>query len=236
MAERLSSSTNGIEDPGGDPRLHGLVREDCPAPAPIPPLLRRGRRSILFGIASLILLLCQIPLSAAPAPDEKRYKEYEVKAACIYNFLKFVEWPRPEDDKDPPPLTLGVFGKDVHRVIEKVLKNRTVRKGKVRVIRLTDKDLKDYKAVFGCDAVFIPDSQKMDYKKFTARISRKNILTIGESKEFFEGNGTINFVLVDKKIRFEINLAGVRNNKLKISSKILRIAKRVVRDKDEQKK
>jgi hypothetical protein len=148
--------------------------------------------------------------------------EYEVKAAFLYNFAKFVEWPAEPPNaiefcivgEDPFGDTLGdtVRGKSIHG------KPITIRR-----VKITENPQ-------GCQIAFISARDRAT-RSVLDRLQGTSTLTVGESPNFTRQGGMINFFLEGHRVRFEINADAAEQAHLKISSKLL-ILSRIVRNQD----
>lgn len=155
---------------------------------------------------------------AAPRP-----LEYEVKAAFLFNFAKFVEWP-PDSFREPAALAICVFGEDPFgAVLDRTVAGEKLGDRPLQV-RRTDR-LSDLRS---CQIAFIGDSERERVPEILASLRGANVLTVGESDRFAEQGGMVRFFLEANRVRFEINLDAVERTPLAVSSKLLRVA-RVVR-------
>ncbi|MCK4294560.1 MAG: YfiR family protein [Planctomycetes bacterium] len=178
---------------------------------------------------------------ADPAPSQ----EYRIKAAFLYNFIKFVDWPKQKMGEANEPITIGIIGKDPFGKAFEPIKDKPV-KGKKVVVKqfkgfkelkqLGEKDKGELdrriEALRKCHMLFICSSEKDAYRDVVKLVREHPVLTVGEMKDFVEAGGVINFVMENKKVRFEINAAGAKRAKLQIRSQLLRLAKKVVQEKD----
>lgn len=188
----------------------------------LPPSLLRGR---LQAPASRLLLLCALlagagslsTAHAAPAATP----EYQVKAAFIYNFMKFVEWPG--DAAGPPgTISLGILGRDpfgdaLDAVHGKYAKGR-------KVVVLHFRSLEEVK---GCDLLFICASEKGRLSQTLKFANNFRMLTVADQDGFCEAGGMINLVFVKNRVGFEVNVAAASRSKLRISSQLLKLARNV---------
>jgi hypothetical protein len=156
---------------------------------------------------------------AAPEQDE-----YTVKTAFVYRMAELVTWPKGSLGAETEPVTLGIIGTkpDITKA-QKALQSRTIHGHPITVVAITDAD-----AIKSCHIIFVSRDGLLPLDKIVAATGNQPILTIGETKEFIEQGGIINFVMVDKKIRFEINNARARQANLLISSRLLGLATRVI--------
>lgn len=166
-------------------------------------------------------LVIAIVLSTAPlyagADGDARLDEYQVKAAFLYNFAKFVEWPR-HAGRDA--LVLGIVGGDrVTSVVEAVVKGRSAhgRRFEVRSIRAGEDPR-------GCDMLFITIDEDRQAADLVRRTRDAGVLTVGEGDRFLEDGGIIRFVADGKRVRFHINAARAQQAGLTISSHLLSLA------------
>lgn len=157
----------------------------------------------------------QTPISA---------QEYQIKAAFLYNFAKFVEWP--EAMADPgKPLVIVVFGKDPfgpileHTVWGKRINDRPL------VVRRTTRP----EEVVPCHILFVGSAEKDRLAEILKLVRNSGVLTVSEVENFLELGGAVKFVTEENKVRFAINIKAARRSGLSISSRLLSLAK-VVRN------
>lgn len=176
------------------------------------------------------------------------YKEYDIKAAFIYNFMKFVSWAdeRQEDDKkidkekdSDEPIVIGIigknpFGKSMAPILEKKIRSREIvllelisySKGYDR----KKNQYQDIEELEDCRLLFVSSSEGKYIPEILDMIKGKNILTVSETSGFLDDGGIINFVMHKNKVRFEINITAAKRADLKIRSQLLRLAKKVIKD------
>jgi hypothetical protein len=148
--------------------------------------------------------------------------EYEVKAAFLYKFASFVEWP-PESANTP--LCIAVVGQDPFGVaLDDVVKGKSIN-GRTFLI----KRFKSGQDATGCHIVFISATEKGRVRSILDQLRGISILTVSDIPGFCQGGGMIDFELLDQKVRFEINPEAAERARLKISSKLLSVAK-IVRE------
>lgn len=144
--------------------------------------------------------------------------EYQIKAAFLFNFAKFVEWPAEADST--LPITIGLIGQDPFGENLDQLAARKVIKGrKLRIKRF--RRVSDLEA---CHILFISQSEKSNMPDILGRIKDLSILTVGEASWFAEQGGIVNLVSRNNKVRFQINVEASYRSGLKISSRLLRLA------------
>jgi hypothetical protein len=198
-------------------------------------------------------LLCLTVCAAVSFPgvlraDEAADREYKVKAAFVYNFLKFVEGgrfaPSPEKKSgEPDPndiIRVGVLGVPPSRAAFEEFKGKQVANRPLVVhwfrslAELADKDEgiperhPDLDQIQKCHVLFICPSEKPFLARILPPLQGSGLLTIGDVPPFLEAGGAINLLIEEKKVRFEINLAAVARAKLIVRSSLLRLAVRTI--------
>jgi len=168
----------------------------------------------LYNFFLIVLLLNFTKQSLA------QYSEYEIKAAYIFNFAKFIEWPENEGNSDT--LILGIYGADPFgTILEKTLIGRKAQGKDWRIIRsynLTD--------LTKCHILFISDVGKYETITIFERTKGLPMLTLGDELiDFCEIGGIINFTSQFSEHQFEINNESAKNKGIRISPKLLLLAK-----------
>ena len=184
---------------------------------------RRIRRAYIVTI--VCWLFSNFSPKALSLPAES--VEYPVKLAFLYNFAKFVEWP-PDSYRDPgAPLEICIVGHDPFSPeSERELRTRTVGGHPVGVQTLKQTD-----TLRVCHMVFIPITEKDQADKILRSLKGSSTLTVGEAEGFAVLGGIINLTVEGNKVHFEVNRLAADRAGLKISSKLLSLAK-IVRERD----
>jgi uncharacterized protein DUF4154 len=176
------------------------------------------KRSSSTGFLLLTVLLAAFQAAAAT----ETAAEYDVKAAFLYNFTKFVEWP-PEAFTDAgSPFQLCVLGEDPFGKSLQAIAEEPVGERKITLLR-TPKMADPA----GCQILFISRSEKERMPQILSELRDAPVLTVGDTGGFLDHGGIINFILEGGKVRFEINQEAAERAGIKISSKLLRLATRV---------
>jgi hypothetical protein len=208
-------------------------------------LLLTATSAEIFGQSAA--LASANPQSSSKTPKEI---EYEVKAAFIYNFMKFVEWPpkkKDTQDRETNPenrMIIGILGVNPFGDAFSPILDKEVHDRKIHLIQIpsfmefveksanernafADYQAQYQKAIRSCNVLFICESEK----KYAAELLRITtgsiILTVSDLPEFAKQGGIIGFVKDKNKIRFEINLATAQKENIKIRSQLLTLAKEV---------
>jgi hypothetical protein len=196
------------------------------------------------------LLVLWLPLSQARGETAQAAldREYQVKAAFVYNFLKFVVVGRfgaadekARSDTDPNgTIVVGVCGKVPSKESFAELQGKLVKDKQVKVQFFKGfEDLKDSEEkipeqhpqmaeIRKCHVLFVCPSEKPFLSRILPPLQKDGILLVGDTPGFLEAGGIINLVIEDKKVRFEVNLAAAARGKLQIRSSLLRLAIRTI--------
>ena len=161
-----------------------------------------------------------VPLGTAARGAESASFEYQVKAACLYNFAKFVDWPPRVFAEVNDPIIYGILGEDPFgNTLEAVIKNKTIN-GRPLTIKRSGQ-VEDLK---GCQVLFISRSARARQAQILKSLEGLSILTVSDTEEFLAEGGMIRFLIEEKKVRFEINLSAARRASLKIDPLLLSLA------------
>lgn len=173
--------------------------------------------SIMLALSSIILM----PIQPSAAAEESL--EYSIKAAFLFKFGSFVEWPAQAFPNPQSPIIIGVYGEDpfgsrLDRIVQgKTISNRPV-------------VLKRYQRIEQAreaHILFISETENSEMENILETLKGSYVLTVSERNSSMQNSGMINFIIVDNNVRFEINLASAEREGLKVSSKLLNLAKTV---------
>jgi hypothetical protein len=166
--------------------------------------------------------------------------EHDVKAAFLYNFIKFTEWPEGKN-AEPNTIIIGLLGEDEFGDAFDPVKDRPVKEK-----RLLIKNLGKFRKSFPkddagelefanyieqlrkCHVLYICDSERKNFKAIIDAVKGHGVLTVGETADFLDFNGIITFIPGTEKPVFEVNQKVCEQEGLKISSKVLRLARKVI--------
>lgn len=186
--------------------------------------LRIARKLRLVGVAVLVLFLTLEGGGPAARTLAQEPNESQVKAAYLFNFAKFVEWPSEAFNDSGAPIIVGVVGEDsTSSAIDQTINGKTAN-GR----RLLIKRFPTLKAITRCHILFISSAQRDNLGQILAAAGPA-VLTVGETERFAQMGGIINFTIIDHKLRFEINPTAAEKAGLRISAKLLSLA-RVIRN------
>jgi len=183
------------------------------------------RCSITIGktIAAILIAAVMLCSSATRSPGAAPLKEYELKAAFLYNFTKFIEWPTNRFANANAPFVVAVAGNSSSTIeLEKIATERKVngRKLIIKTVK-TPEDAKD------AHVLFVSATEDSRFENWLAAAHGAGVLTIGESESFFKQGGIINFVLEGEKIRFDLNIDQAEAAGLKVSAQLQKLARNI---------
>ncbi len=172
------------------------------------------------ALFSALILLAWFGSVGGRAADSQP-SEYQLKAAYLYHFAQFVDWPASAFSETNSPMVIGIIGQnpfsgDLEQAVRgKAINSHPLEVKEIRTLTGTTNN---------CHIVFISASEKDRLAEIFTSLRGTSVLTVGETERFTEAGGMINFVTQGKKIRFQINEAATREAKLKVSSKLLNLA------------
>jgi len=182
--------------------------------------------------------------SAREETKTARRREYQIKAAFMYNFAKFVDWPEEKLGDSNEPIIIGIIGDDSFEDAFEPIKRKKIKGRRVLVQHFASLKQNEnarqeeerrfeekIKALKRCHMLFVCRSEKKNLEKILKLLQGSAVLTVGEVGGFLESGGIINFLIEDKKIRYEINLCAAKCQRLRISAQLLRLARKI-KDKD----
>jgi hypothetical protein len=174
-------------------------------------------KKISFQFPVISLLVCSaFFLSMQPLNT----REYQIKAAFLFNFTQFVEWPAASFATDQSPLIIGVLGENPFgSFLEETVSGEKVN-GHPLIVQYY-KNIEDIKQ---CHILFINTSEVNKLKQVIGSLKGKNILTVSDASNFLQEGGMIRFFTKNNKIQLQINLEATKTANLLISSKLLRLA------------
>jgi hypothetical protein len=150
--------------------------------------------------------------------------EYDVKAAYLYNFARFVEWPAAAPHRQSEAtVDICVLGQDPFGTrLDAMMADATVRGRKLATRRLASAT-----AVAGCHVLFVSASERQQVPQILATLARADVLTVSDMPEFVRLGGMLQFVVQGNRVRFDVNLPACEAAGLRVSSDLLRVASTV---------
>lgn len=197
------SASGGTQSKESGIRFHGSQRSHAP----------------LSGTARALLVVAI--LAARPIAALAEDLEPAVKAEFIDRFTSFIEWPAETFPTDDSPFVIGVTGDHpVAAHLRRMAEERTIKGRQILIRKLNSLDDLD-----GCHVVFIAGRTEAELSDILARTSTKPILTIADTPGFAQRGVLINLYRERKRVRFEINRDAAKRSGLKLSAKLLKLAK-----------
>ena len=171
-------------------------------------------------IASLAWSILTPPNAVGETEDEKRYR---IKVAYLANFASLIKWPEGSfNDSESPFVICHLGGSQTRALFDTAYADRMVKRHPIEVrhpSRTGD--------VLGCHLIMITAERSEQAGGFISAVAGKSILTIGETEGFALSGGVIGFYNDGSKIRFEVNLSAAKSANLRISSRLLQLARLV---------
>jgi hypothetical protein len=194
------------------------------------PFIKRIQRSKLLWTLRTILfasVLAIIPASLAAANTsaaDRTLTEDEVKAAYVYYFAKFVDWPAATFPSPNAPITIGVVGDDEFgNLLGKIVKDKTIQEHPIQVRLLKwPAELRSFQMVF------VGSFEQKRFYQISESLKDRPVLTITETEDSSQIKGIMNLFVEGEKVQFEVNIAEAEKARLRISSKLLRLARGTV--------
>jgi hypothetical protein len=185
------------------------------------PHRRKGRALLAPGTSTIlrVFLLGIVALSFAGA-EEPRLEEYQVKAVFLFNFAKFVEWPTAAFKNSDDPFEICILGRNPFgSQLEDVVRGKTIGNRKFVVRTVSSAQQADM-----CHVIFVSGSEQKRLQSLMNDLKASGALTVGESPDFLDDGGVVNFKIKDARVRIEINPDRAERAQLHISSKLLSLA------------
>ena len=169
----------------------------------------------------LLLLLLVIPAASTSHGQGAPSRENQVKAAFIYNFAQFVEWPADAFLANGNQFVIAVVGDTpLYSELERTLKGKTVG-GREFAVRGYPRPAD----VQRCHILFVGAAERHNAAEAIHKVAGQGTLTVGDFDGFTASAGIVRFLTEDNKLRFEVNVDAARGEKLNVSSKLLKLAR-----------
>jgi len=180
-------------------------------------ILRPGKNVVLLSVLMVLITFSGYALNAA---DEL---EYKIKAAYLYNFTRFVQWPDSIHASNSVPFKICILGKSPFSNTLNSIEKRTVQQHPI-VVRYA----KNTSTIQDCQLLYIASSETKRLRKIFPTLQGKPILTVASIPNFINRGGMLGFKLVDGKVRLEANLDNVNATGLTIGAKLLEVSWQIV--------
>ncbi|MGF7079352.1 YfiR family protein [Mucilaginibacter sp. UYCu711] len=173
------------------------------------------------GLSAVMLAFALFFTIQQTRAQNKPALEYQVKAAFLYNFTRFISWPASAFNSPKAPFIIGIVGNDPFgSYLEDIIDQEKVDDHPIIVQRYHD--IRD---INNCQILYISAGDNNKIKEIIAGVAHKNVLTVSDADKFVNWGGIINFFKDDNKLRVQINTAAAKAAGVEISSKLLKISK-----------
>jgi hypothetical protein len=176
--------------------------------------------SVLFAVSRSYSNAYANEAQTGEMETQAKETEATVKVAYVYNFLKFIEWPGEERNAASAPIRICMVGTDPIRTMLGELSIRKIRERQIQV-----EHIKDLKALHACHLVYISRSEETALPQVLHQIEGVPVLSVSDIPQFAHKGGMIGFATEDSRVKIEINQSSVRQAGLKVSAKLLEIAR-----------
>lgn len=181
-----------------------------------------------WAVRLVLAILAAAFLHGAALAQPDQPSEYDVKAAFLFNFTKFVEWPQGSFEDSQAPIVLGIVGDDpfgdslVRMIMGQKVQGRSLI---IRRERIGD-DLRR------CHVLFVSVSEREHAARILASVQTASVLTVSDMEGFAEAGGVMQFVTQDDRVRFLVNLDAATQARLRLSAKLLALARVIGRSQE----
>jgi hypothetical protein len=184
---------------------------------------RRANRAQIATWSVVAYLLLVLAAWSAPSPeiaDAPPQPEHGIKAAFLYKFLGYVEWPAGVLGNATAPIVIGVLGADdIADELRTIVARRRIAQHPIEVRRVAEADALD-----GVNVLFIGRDGKTALPRLAPAAQRRSVLVVSDFDGALEEGSVINLVVVDNRVRFEVSLEAAERSELKLSSRMLAVA------------
>ena len=185
---------------------------------------RSSMKTLRMGSRVPFLLVLTMGFCASTLMAQTTAKEYRIKAAFLFNFAHYVEWPPDTFKEANSPLNYCTVGDDPFEgALDESLNGKSVGTHPLRV-----QHLKAPENFQGCHIVFIGANENKRVTAILETLKQSPILIVGESNRFVQQGGTVGFLSEENTVRFEVNLDAAQRARLNISATLLSVAKTVI--------
>jgi len=151
--------------------------------------------------------------------------ENDIKAAFLYNFTKFVEWPAAARDFKEPFRLCVLADPAFTQAIDRIIEGESV--GARKLVRVEPQSVEQART---CDMLYVGKAETDRGSRLVTAVRQLPILTVGESSRFVDQGGAIGFVTENNRVRFDVSQRAAERSGLKVSSKLLRVARHVKKE------
>ncbi|THB78291.1 MAG: YfiR family protein [Desulfobacteraceae bacterium] len=170
---------------------------------------------------TVVVVVAMTVLFWAPGKGyTQQAREYQVKAAFIYNFIKFIQWPDTAFKNDTDPFHICIIGNDIPSSQFQSIKGKKFGERTIEVYHVKHGEIHDNPNI-----LFVgKDISIENYRRHMSVLENKPVLIIGETPDFIQWGGVINFIFRNERLGFEISPKAARNRGLTLSSRLLKLS------------
>jgi len=175
----------------------------------------RARR-VLLGLALFLL--------HGEPPRAQRVDEEQVKAAYVYNFAKFTEWPANAFMSANDPIRVCVLDdQPFHSQLMQIIRDKRIGDRVVLAVSVQNPE-----KARNCHILFINSTHNVEAARLFESLRGSSVLTVGETESFVDRGGTISFVTQDGQVHFQVNHRAATESGIRLSSRLLSVARKVI--------
>lgn len=181
------------------------------------------RRSLIEWVQSILRLVVVVMgfVSTKGVAQTATSQEYQVKAAFLFNFAQYTQWPSNSFPEATSPFVIGIIGNDPFgAMLDELVRGENVNGHPLVVQRY--RRVEEIKA---CHILFSGESERKHLEDIFTQTKGRSILTVGDTEPFVRHGGMVRFYTESGKIRFEINVEATKESHLEVSSRLLRLAR-----------
>jgi hypothetical protein len=179
--------------------------------------LRRGLTSLLRLAPGAILTL----LAAGPGLGAAAYSEDAVKAAYLFRFTQYIEWP--EAASSAEPFTIAVLdAPGVAAELRRILPNHRIKNSAAQV-----REIARAQDLGSAQILYIGSAQIDRVRNVIAALAARPVLVVTDAEQGLAAGSSVNFVMLEHRVRFEVSLSAADRSQLRISAELLGVATRV---------
>jgi hypothetical protein len=180
----------------------------------------RHRWCVFIILGVLLLNLTEIDQRAS-ASDIDKAKEYQLKAAFLYNFAQYIDWPSDTFTSSEQPLRIGILGNDPFgQILDDMVRGEVIKKHRLLIQR--SHKVEDLSS---SQILFVSVSEETRMPEILKQLANTPIVTVSESDVFCRLGGVIQFVIEGNRVRFVINQGSAEEHRLKMSSQLLSVGR-----------
>jgi uncharacterized protein DUF4154 len=182
-----------------------------------------SQHTIKYIILLVILLGFLWPVTGHSSEIERAS---QIKAGFMYKFLFFTQWPEEAFGNDSDTITIAIVGHDPFGDIFNTIEGKIIDGRRLTINRYEKPP--SIQSLKKCQLVFFSPSLNKEISSIIKALGDYPVVTVGDSEGFFRSGGMINFIIVENRVTFEVNVLAAKRAGIDFRSKLLRVANRIV--------